>query len=67
MNQVCLLIECYEGEEPVTSVYGVLGDAVDQASELASYAGFVKVDGLMKWEEPDAYYNYIEIRVERVL
>lgn len=67
MKQVCLLIECYEGEEPFTSVYGVLGDAVNQASELASLRGWEKVDGELKWEEPGAYYNYIEIRVERVL
>ena len=67
MNQVCLLIECYEGEEPVTSVYGVLGDAVNNASELASLHGWEKVDGVLRWEESGAFYNYIEIRVERVL
>lgn len=63
MNQVCVMMECYEGEEPMINVYGNLGDAVNQASELASVHGWEKVDGVMRWEEPGAYYNYIEVNV----
>ena len=63
MNSVCVMMECYEGEEPSLNVYSNLGDAVDEASELASVNGWEKVDGMLRWEEAGAYYNYIEVQV----
>lgn len=63
MKQVCVMIEACEGEESTLNVYGLLGDAVDEASELASLYGWEKVDGMLRWEEPGAYYNYIEVQV----
>ena len=67
MTQVYVLIEACDGEEPSMTVYGSIGDAVDNASELASLNGWSKVDGLLRWEEPDAWFNYVEVQAQDVL
>lgn len=66
MNSVSILIEQVEGEEPRLTVYGLLGDAVDNASELACLYGWEKIDGIMRWEDPNTSVNYIEVQVQGV-
>lgn len=60
---VCLMIEACEGEAPIYTVYELLGDAMDMASDLAGYAGFEKIDGVMKWMDPNCESSYIEVQV----